>query len=143
MNVKKALETIGAAEKAGLRIVVNGMQWDGPVATFPLDPNVSPLVCELVAEARHIAGRLERPDTPPEGSVYRHPKATLEAALIRAAEHIEAKMKGKTDAQRIEAVAEGDEQPAAGGPVKGGSGGADRAGGGKASGGGGGEGDRG
>ena len=135
MNVKKALDILDAAEKAGVRIVVSGTQWDGPVDGFPLDPDVSPTTCELVAEARHIAGKLDRPATPPEGSVYRHPKAKLEAALTRAAAHIERQMKGKDDDQRAKAVGKGGERPAPGSAPAGGSVGADGAGGGEASGG--------
>ena len=133
MNTKKALEILDAAERAGVRIVVDGGQWDGPVASFPLDPDISPVVCELVAEARHIADRLDRPKNPPEGSVYRHPREALEAALSRAAEHIQKQMKGKTDDQRDTTAREGGEQPAAGVAPKGGSVRSVRAGGGEAS----------
>ena len=109
MDGKKALATIERAEKAGIRIVIDADEWysnpGNPAKVrkdFPLDLAVSPYRCELVAEARRLAEAVaSRPAQPPEGQVYRHSAATYEAAVQRAARHIESVMKesqnGKQD----------------------------------------------
>lgn len=112
MNIKNCIEVVERAEKAGLEIVVDGVQWDGPTAAFPLDPDISPARCELVAEARRIADMLDRPKNPPDGSAWRFPKETLEAALKRAAGFIEKHTKENGNVQRTKNPAKRDEQPA-------------------------------
>ena len=106
MNIKSSVEVLERAEKAGLRIVVDGEQWDGPAADFPLDSAISPVRCDLVEEARRIANLLQRPASPPEGSVYRHPKEALEAALKRAVAYIR-KQGGESDAETPDSPGEG------------------------------------
>ena len=111
MNIKKSIEAIGLAEKAGVRIVVDAVSWDGPAMAYPLLDGMSPPRCELVAEARRLADLLNRPATPPEGCVYRHSKADIEAAVIKAASYINRQMKEQDNAESNPPVAEGDEQP--------------------------------
>ena len=113
MNIKNSIEIIERAEKAGVSLIVDINQWDRPMSEWPLDMNVSRFSrCDVVAEARHIATRLERPATPPEGSVYRHSKDVLEAALKRAADYISKCMKENGNVQRSKSVADAGEQPA-------------------------------
>ena len=119
MNIKRSIEVIAAAEKAGVRIVIDSTQWDGPASAYPLDPAMSPSRCDLVAEARRLADSLDRPATPPDGSVYGHSIVAIGAAVAKAAKHIEQSMKGQSDDERSEDVAEGDEQPADAGAVRG------------------------
>ena len=88
MNLKNATATLERAEKAGLRIVVDPETWAGDLAKFPLDEEFSPVRCDIVKEARRLADSLDRPKTPPEGCVYRHATADIEAAFVRAAKHI-------------------------------------------------------
>ena len=114
MNIKNSIGVIERAEKAGVEIVVDGTQWEGPVSSFPLDPLISPVRCELVAEARRLVDLLGRPKRPPEGSEYRHAAADIEAAVKRAAAYI----KENGNVQRSETVAESDEQPADAGDIR-------------------------
>ena len=115
MNIKKCIEVIARAEKSGLKIVVDAASWDGPALGFPLFTDMSPPRCELVAEARRLADSLDRPATPPEGCVYRHEKSAIEAAVKKAAAHIETAMKEQGNAESSSTVAKGDEQPDASG----------------------------
>ena len=97
MKLKQAIDAIERAEKAKVRIVVDPETWSGPLSDFPLDEEFSPVRCELVGEARRLAGTLNRPKTAPEGCVYRHSVEAITAAVVKAAKHIETQMKGKTD----------------------------------------------
>ena len=113
MNLKKSLETLKRAESLGLRAVVDSTQWEGTAATFPLNPEISPLRCDVVVEARRLADLLaDRPEPPAEGCVYLHSREDLEAALGAAATYLNAAMKGKPDAQSNESAAKSDEPPA-------------------------------
>ena len=116
MSTKKCLDVLDRAEKAGVKIVVDADLWDGD--GFPLDGDISPPRCELVAEARRIANTLDRPDAPPEGCVYRHTKETLCAALARATDYIATHMEDKTDAKSSKPAAKASESDAGGSSVQ-------------------------
>ena len=102
MSAKNDLKTLEAAEKAGLRIVIDATEWFVDASDlskaereYPLDPEISPARCDLVAEARRLADIVaDRPAEPPEGQVYRHSAKRLSDALARAVRHIEKQMKG-------------------------------------------------
>ena len=129
-NVKSAIKVIEAAESAGFRLAVDPADWTGPASAFPLDEEISPVRCELVAEARRLAESLDRPESPPDGCVYRHGIDEIAAAVVKAASHIKRAMKGKSNDQRTEDRAQRDEPtdgPAAeDGEVSGSGGGAVR-----------------
>ena len=115
MNLKNATATLERAEKAGLRIVVDPDNWAGDIAKFPLDEDMSPVRCDIVAEARRLADALDRPKTPPEGCVYRHGKAAIEAAFVRAAKHIATHFKDQANDESNDSSERGDEQADVGG----------------------------
>ena len=87
MNHETNMAAIEAAEKAGLLIPVTEED-------YPLDPEISPARCEVVAEARRLAEIIAtRPPVPPDGVVYRHSAKELTAALTRALRVIKKEMK--------------------------------------------------
>ena len=116
MEAKKAIAKLDRAEKAGVRIVVDATEWFTTRADlgkaereFPLDLDVSPGKCELVAEGRRIADMLVTRRQPTE-AVFRHSEKKLADALGRIVAYVE--RKGNADAVNAGNVEQGSEQPA-------------------------------
>ena len=111
------IKTLEKAEKAGVRIPIDSTEWFETARNlaraerdFPLNLEISPGRCELVAEARRIADVVAtRPAVAPEGVVYRHTAKELTAALERAVRHIRKFNKENGDDQPSESV-ESDDQ---------------------------------
>ena len=119
MNAKSALEILARAEKAGLRVIVDPDADAAAGRESPIDPAISPIRCDLVAEARRIAQIVaDRPATPPPGCVYRHDAEALQAALSRAARRLDSILKENGNGKQTRHPAPDDQQPADAGDVR-------------------------
>ena len=105
------LDVLKRAEKAGVRLVVDGPAWSLS-EPFPLDPAISPARCDVVVEARRVANLIAtRAADQPEGQVYGNSTAALEMALKTMLDYIAKHMpKGKHDAKQTSDAA-ADHQP--------------------------------
>ena len=110
MGFERNMAVIEAAEKAGIRIVIDTGQWFSDAKNlakaekeYPLNGEISPSRCDLVLEARRIADILStRPDVAPEGVAYQHSAKALNEALTRMCKHIKKEMKDAEHAEDIE-----------------------------------------